>query len=123
MELPVGKAEPGEDLAPKHPGKPKKKTGWQPGQLRPVLRVEPSPGISDSGPPHLPSRRRHPGWRPTHAFESSRIDWIPLDNIPALIARDDTSVGTTLAALLYTTVTFVVFSPHLFCGTPPSSMV
>jgi hypothetical protein len=41
---------------------------------------------------------------PEDDFESSRIEWIPLDAVPGLISRGEISSGTTLAALLYTMI-------------------
>ena len=41
---------------------------------------------------------------PEDDFESSRVDWVPLDTIPGLIAAGEISSATTLAALLYTIV-------------------
>ena len=38
---------------------------------------------------------------PEDDFESERIAWIPLAEIPALAGRGQISSGTTLAALLY----------------------
>jgi 8-oxo-dGTP pyrophosphatase MutT (NUDIX family) len=47
-EIPGGKAEPGEDPAVAAAREVEEETGWRPGPLRPLLRIEPSPGISDS---------------------------------------------------------------------------
>jgi hypothetical protein len=41
---------------------------------------------------------------PEDDFESSRIDWVPLDTIPGLISAGEISSATTLAAPLYTIV-------------------
>jgi hypothetical protein len=41
---------------------------------------------------------------PEGDFESSRIDWVPLDTIPGLISAGKISSATTLAALLYTLI-------------------
>jgi hypothetical protein len=38
---------------------------------------------------------------PADAFESERIEWLPLSDIPSLIAKGDISSGTTMVALLY----------------------
>jgi hypothetical protein len=53
----------------------------------------------------------HQGWdrsncravgEPADGFESSRVEWVPLDTILALIGDGQISSGTTIAALLYT---------------------
>ena len=101
-EIPIGKIEPGEDPASSAAREVEEETGWRPGPLRPLLRVEPTPGISDSVH-HLyrADQARHLG-PPEDDFESERVAWIPLSDIPAMIARGEVASGTTLAALLYT---------------------
>jgi hypothetical protein len=67
-----------------------------------LLRVEPTPGISNSVH-HLyragSATRIGP---PEDDLESSRVEWVPLETIPGLIDAGQISSGTTLAALLYT---------------------
>jgi hypothetical protein len=38
---------------------------------------------------------------PADAFESERIAWVPLDQVPALISRGEIVSATTASALLY----------------------
>ncbi len=38
---------------------------------------------------------------PADPFESERIAWVPLDDVPALIGRGEIASATTSAALLY----------------------
>jgi 8-oxo-dGTP pyrophosphatase MutT (NUDIX family) len=101
-EIPIGKIEAGEDPADSAAREVEEETGWRPGPLHPLLRVEPTPGISDSVH-HLyrADQARHVG-PPEDDFESERVAWVPLCDIPALIARGEIASGTTLAALLYT---------------------
>ena len=103
-EIPVGRAEPGEDPAQAAAREVEEETGWRPGPLTPLLRVEPTPGISTSVH-HI--YRGHGATRigaPEDDFESSRINWVPLDTIPSLISAGEISSATTLAALLYTMI-------------------
>src|SRR5580692_5079049 len=84
-EIPIGRAEPGENLATAAAREVEEETGWRPGPLTPLLRVEPTPGISTSV--------HHVYWgsaatrigAPADDFESSRIEWVPLHTIPGLI--------------------------------------
>jgi 8-oxo-dGTP pyrophosphatase MutT (NUDIX family) len=101
-EIPIGRAEPGEELAAAAAREVEEETGWRPGPLTPLLRVEPTPGISTSVH-HL--YRAHTATLIGPAeddFESTRVEWVPLGAVPELIQAGEISSGTTLAALLYT---------------------
>jgi 8-oxo-dGTP pyrophosphatase MutT (NUDIX family) len=101
-EIPVGKIDPGEDPACAAARETEEETGWQPGPLTPLLRVEPTPGISDSVHHiYLADGAERIGL-PQDDFESDHVSWVPLADIPALISRGEISTATTLAALLYT---------------------
>jgi len=102
-EIPIGKAEPGEDPAAAAARETEEETGWRPGPLRPLLRVEPTPGISDSVHHIYRADSAERIGEPQDDFESSKVAWVPLANIPALIRRQEIVSGTTLAALLYVT--------------------
>ena len=100
-EIPIGKIEPGEDPAAAAARETEEETGWRPGPLKPLLRVEPSPGLSDSAHSiYLADGADHIG-SPEDDFESDRISWVPLASVPALTGRGQITSGTTLAALLY----------------------
>jgi 8-oxo-dGTP pyrophosphatase MutT (NUDIX family) len=107
-EIPIGKIEPGEDPAAAATRETEEETGWRPGPLRPLLRVEPSPGLSDSAHSiYLADEAVRIGL-PEDDFESDSVSWVPLASVPSLIGRGDITSGTTLAALLY-----VIASGHL----------
>jgi 8-oxo-dGTP pyrophosphatase MutT (NUDIX family) len=101
-EIPIGRAEPGEDLAAAAAREVEEETGWRPGPLRPLLRVEPTPGISSSVHHLYRTDTATLIGSPEDDFESSRVEWVPLDTILDLIGAGQISSGTTLAALLYT---------------------
>ncbi len=103
-EIPVGKIDPGEDPACAAARETEEETGWRPGPLTPLLRVEPTPGISDSVHHiYLADGAERIG-PPEDDFESDHLSWVPLADIPALISRGEISTGTTLSALLYTLI-------------------
>ena len=99
-ELPSGIAEPGEDLAAAAARQALQESGWEPVQPRPLMRLEPSGGLTDAV--------HHVYWTdqvihrgdPPAAFEAERIEWIPLGHVPALIADGQIRAASTAAALL-----------------------
>jgi 8-oxo-dGTP pyrophosphatase MutT (NUDIX family) len=103
-EIPIGKIDPGEDPAKAAARETEEETGWRPDGLTPLLRVQPTPGISDSEHHiYLADSAERTG-PPEDDFESERVSWVPLTEVPGLINRGDISSGTTLAALLYALV-------------------
>jgi 8-oxo-dGTP pyrophosphatase MutT (NUDIX family) len=104
-EIPVGKIDPGEDPADAAARETEEETGWRPGPLVPLLRVEPTPGLSDSVHHiYLADSATRIG-DPEDDYESERISWLPLTGIPSLISDGQITSGTALAALLYTIAT------------------
>jgi 8-oxo-dGTP pyrophosphatase MutT (NUDIX family) len=101
-EIPVGRSDPGEDLAVTAAREVEEETGWRPGPLRHLLRVEPTPGISDSVHHIYRADSATRIGPPEDDFESDRIDWISLAGVPDLVTRGEIGSGTTIAALLYT---------------------
>ncbi|MFE2866765.1 NUDIX hydrolase [Embleya sp. NPDC059259] len=75
-------------------------TGWRPGPLRHLLSVEPSNGLSDAvHHVYWSDRGEHVG-DPEDAFESDRVEWVPLKEVPDLIARGEVRSANAVAALL-----------------------
>jgi len=101
-EIPLGKAEPGEDLAVSAAREFEEETGWRPGPLRPLLQVHPTAGISDSVHHVYRADTATRIGEPVDGYESEKIVWVPLSEVPGLIAGGQIVSGTTLAALLYT---------------------
>jgi 8-oxo-dGTP pyrophosphatase MutT (NUDIX family) len=100
-EIPLGKIDPGEDPATAAARETEEETGWRPGPLTFLLRTEPTPGISDSVHHIYQADGAEQAGALEDDFESERIAWIALAEIPALAGRGQISSGTTLAALLY----------------------
>jgi 8-oxo-dGTP pyrophosphatase MutT (NUDIX family) len=100
-EIPLGKIDPGEDPAKAAARETEEETGWRPGPLTFLLRVEPTPGISDSVHHIYQADGAERVSDPEDDFESEHIAWISLAEIPALVSCGQISSGTTLAALLY----------------------
>jgi 8-oxo-dGTP pyrophosphatase MutT (NUDIX family) len=101
-EIPLGKLDPGEDPAAGAAREAEEETGWRPGPLEYLLRIEPTPGISDSVHHVYRAEGATRIGPPEDAHESEHIEWVPLASIPRLVADGKITSGTTLAALLYT---------------------
>jgi ADP-ribose pyrophosphatase YjhB (NUDIX family) len=99
--IPIGTINSGEDPADAAARETEEEAGWRPGPLRFLLRVEPTPGLSDSvhhiyiaGGQSISAPRRT-------TSSPDQVAWVPLADVPSLIGRGEVTSGTTLAALLH----------------------
>ena len=100
-ELPSGIVDPAEDLPAAAAREMLKESGWEPMHLRPLMRLEPSGGLTDSVDHIYWTDQAEYRGEPVAAFEAERIEWIALDQIPALIADGQIHAAATVAALLW----------------------
>jgi len=100
-ELPSGIADPAEDLEAAAARAALKESGWEPSRLRLLMRVEPSGGLTGSVHHVYWTEQATCRGEPAAAFESERIDWLPLSEVPALIAGGQIRAASTVAALLW----------------------
>ncbi|MER6236938.1 NUDIX hydrolase [Streptomyces clavifer] len=99
-ELAAGVVEDGEEVAVAAAREMEEETGWRPGELSPLMTVEPANGLTDA--------RHHLFWAreatytgpPADGFESSRREWIPLKLVPDMIARGEVPAANMAAGLL-----------------------
>lgn len=100
-EIPIGAIEKDEEPSQAAAREVEEETGWRPHQpLQPLIYTQPSPGLMTSE--HHIYRAEgatHIG-QPEDSFESERIAWVPLAEVPSLIAKRDITAATTLVALL-----------------------
>ncbi len=100
-ELPAGWVEPGEDPATAGRREVLEETGWRPSPLVLMCSFSSDHGISDS--------RFHLYWAdgatyegpPADPSESSRIEWLPVSAVHALVEQRQIDDGASLAALLF----------------------
>jgi 8-oxo-dGTP pyrophosphatase MutT (NUDIX family) len=100
-ELPSGICDPAGDLATAAAREALKESGWEPAGLRPLLRLESCSGLTDSVSHVYWTDHADYRGEPVAAFESERIEWIPLDQTPALIADGEICSAVTATALLW----------------------
>ena len=81
-EIPQGGPKDGETLADAAVREAEEETGWRPqGPIRPLLYSQPSPGIMTSEHHIFRADDATYTGPPADAFESDKIDWLPLDAI------------------------------------------
>jgi len=99
-EIPSGIADPAEDLAAAAARETFKESGWEPQLLQPLIRLECTSGLSDSVSHAYWTRQAIRRGDPPAAFESERIDWVPLEQVPGLIAGGQIRSAVTAAVLM-----------------------
>ncbi|WP_248962025.1 NUDIX hydrolase [Sphaerisporangium perillae] len=100
-EIPIGKIEDGEESAGAAAREVEEETGWRPGPLRPLVKVQPTNGISDSVHHIFHADSATYIDQPTEGWEAERVEWVPLSDVPRLVGKGDIVSGTSMAALLY----------------------
>jgi 8-oxo-dGTP pyrophosphatase MutT (NUDIX family) len=99
-EIPGGRVEPGEEPAEAAARELVEETGWRSGPLRHLLDVRPSPGVHDGVHHIFVADGAERVGDPTDV-EAERIEWLPLESAPGLVARGEIGSASTVAALLY----------------------
>ncbi|MEV6819191.1 NUDIX domain-containing protein [Nocardiopsis dassonvillei] len=100
-EIPIGGINPGETPEAAAAREVEEETGWRPGPLRPLIYIQPTPGISDSEH-HIffADAAEHVG-HPAEDWEAERIEWVPLADVPKLVGERKLVSGTSVSALLH----------------------
>ncbi len=99
---PIGSIEPGEEPAAAAAREAEEETGWRPtGTIEPLLYTQPSPGLMASEHFIFQANAATYVGPPVDDFESDKIDWVPLSDVPSLIRDRNISSGTTMNALLF----------------------
>ena len=99
-EIPMGMIDTGETPAEAAAREVEEETGWRPGQLQPLLVAQPTAGIMDAAHHIFVGTDAVEVSAPADRFESSAIQWVPLADVPGLIAKQDIVSASTMAALL-----------------------
>ncbi|MFD0209732.1 NUDIX domain-containing protein [Streptomyces hirsutus] len=100
-ELPGGIVDSGESAADTALREVVEETGWQPKSLEHVVTYQPMVGMVDSPHEIFVGHGAEKVSSPTDIEEASHIEWVPLADIPGLMARGDLMGSGTLVALLH----------------------
>jgi 8-oxo-dGTP pyrophosphatase MutT (NUDIX family) len=98
-ELPMGIVETGEAPIDAAAREVEEETGWRPGPLTHLIRSQPGAGIMDAVHHVFRATTATRIGEPTERNESDRIEWIPLTDVPAMIANGEIVSGITLVGL------------------------
>lgn len=100
-ELPGGIVEAGEDGAVTAARETEEETGWRPGPMRHVITYQPMIGMVDT--PHSIYLAHGADFvaAPEDSEENARIEWVPLVDVPDLMARGELLGSGTLVGLLH----------------------
>ncbi|TDD60084.1 NUDIX hydrolase [Kribbella antibiotica] len=98
-ELPMGIVEAGEAPIDAAAREVEEETGWRPGPLTHLIRSQPGAGIMDAVHHVFRATTATRIGAPTERNESDRIEWIPLTDVPAMIANGEIVSGITLVGL------------------------
>lgn len=99
-EMPMGRVDPGEAPQAAAAREVEEETGWRPGPLRQLACVQPASGIMDAAHYLFAADGAARVGGAADSFESTRIEWVPLKNVPELIAKQEIVSSSTITALL-----------------------
>lgn len=101
-EIPHGSIRPDENPTDAAAREAEEETGWRPQPpIRPLVYSQPSPGLMTSEHHIFRADAATYTGPPKDAYESDKVEWIPIDEIRSLIDKRHIVAGTTLVALLY----------------------
>jgi 8-oxo-dGTP pyrophosphatase MutT (NUDIX family) len=100
-ELPGGIVDEGEEAATTALREVVEETGWRPKSLEHVVTYQPMVGMVDSPHEIFVGHGAEQVGAPTDLEEAGHIEWVPLADIPGLMARGELMGSGTLVALLH----------------------
>lgn len=100
-ELPGGIVDEGEDARTTALREVEEETGWRPDALERVVAYQPMIGMVDSPHEIFVGKGAQLVGEPTDAEEAGRVEWVPLADIPRMMAAGELMGSGTLVALLH----------------------
>jgi 8-oxo-dGTP pyrophosphatase MutT (NUDIX family) len=99
-ELPGGLIEAGEDPMVTAMREVEEETGYRPTCLEHLVSYQPMAGMVDSEHVLFVGRGAERVGKPVGEVEADRLEWVPMSEIPGMIARGDIWTSGTLIGLL-----------------------
>ncbi|MFD9026530.1 NUDIX domain-containing protein [Streptomyces parvulus] len=100
-ELPGGIVDEGEEPSETALREVVEETGWRPNNLEHVISYQPMVGMVDSPHEIFVAHGAEKVGEPTDLEEAGHIEWVPLTDVPGLMARGELLGSGTLVALLH----------------------
>jgi 8-oxo-dGTP pyrophosphatase MutT (NUDIX family) len=100
-EVPAGGVDRGETPEQACAREVLEETGWRPGPLRALHGYHPSNGLSDQRFELFTAEGATHVGDPTDPAESSRVEWVPVPEVRALVRRGEVQDGLSVTALLW----------------------
>jgi len=100
-EIPAGRIDPGETPRDAAARETLEETGWEPSSLRPLVRFQPTNGLSDQVfHIFVADGATHVG-EPSDPGESERVEWVTIAELRRLVQAEQMLDGLSLTAVLY----------------------
>jgi 8-oxo-dGTP pyrophosphatase MutT (NUDIX family) len=104
-EIPAGRIDPGESAHQAAHRETIEETGWEPHALEPLVRYQPTNGMSDQVfNCFLAHGATHVG-EPTDPSEAERVEWIPLPQLRDIVRNEEMLDGLSLTAICFALAT------------------
>jgi 8-oxo-dGTP pyrophosphatase MutT (NUDIX family) len=100
-EIPAGRIEPDETPIRAAAREALEETGWNPGALRPLVRYQPTNGLSDQVFYIFVADGATYVGEPSDAGESERVEWVSIPDLRRLVKDEQMLDGLSLTAILY----------------------
>lgn len=100
-ELPGGIIDDGENGATTAAREVEEETGWRPGSMRHLLTYQPQIGMVDSPHELYLARGAELVGEPEKGEEAGMVSWVPLAELPSMLARGELAGSGTLVTLLH----------------------
>jgi len=100
-EIPAGRIDPGESPVEAAAREAYEETGWEPGPLQPLIRYQPTNGVSDQSFHIFVADGATYRGDPPDKGEAERVEWVDIADVRALVRAGEMLDGLSLTSILY----------------------